>query len=348
MATKPRKMIDHAVELARRLPGSVRRGDRSSTQTPLPEPSQEPSLPQLNIPPRRALPPDPEMVAVPDLVPGTTGLLVWPQTPPAGYLGQLEPAFQDRLAKMWERVSLQDCYFYHRVRLKDGRVIDGTWNLLDGEEEYLGSVPLAGRRVLELGPATGWLTTWMEQQGAKVVGFDLGFDLAPDLIPLPGLDLDQTRRDQVAFLCRVQNAWWFLHREYGLSAQAVYGSIYDLPADIGRFDVSIFGSILLHLRDPFLALYQAALRTDEAIVIVEPLVADKREVDQPLSRWNPTRGANPNGWWTFSPGLFTDMLAILGFPDSTVTYHRQPFRPETNPTGSHFDAAQYTVVARRV
>ena len=63
----------------------------------------------------------------------------------------------------------------------------------------------------------------MEAQGAKVVGFDLGWDLAPDLIPIPGLDLDLTRRDQVAFLCRVQNAWWYLWHEYELKAQTVYG-----------------------------------------------------------------------------------------------------------------------------
>jgi hypothetical protein len=249
---------------------------------------------------------------------------------------------------MWDSVSLPDCYFYHRVRLPDGRTIDGPWNLLGGEREYLGSAPLSGRRVLELGPATGWLTVWMEQQGASVVGFDLGWDLAPDLLPLPGLDLEVTRAAQVAFLCRVQNAWWYLRREYELKAQAVYGPIYDIPSDIGRFDVAIFGSILLHLRDPFLALHQVASRTVEAIVIVEPLVSrDAGEVDHPLARWNPSRTTNPNAWWTFAPGLFTDMLSLLGFPHTTVTYHQQPYRPETNPTGTHVGAPQFTVVGRR-
>lgn len=42
------------------------------------------------------------------------------------------------------------------------------------EADYLGHVNLAGKRVLEIGPASGHLTFWMEAQGAEVVGFDLG------------------------------------------------------------------------------------------------------------------------------------------------------------------------------
>jgi hypothetical protein len=288
------------------------------------------------------------MVRVPELPPGVMPLSVWPQVPPPHYLGQLESAYQDRLAKMWDAVSLSDCYFYHRVRLRDGRIIDGPWNLLDGEDDYLGSVTLSGRRVLEVGPASGWLTIWMEAQGAKVVGFDLGWDLAPDLIPIPGLDLDLTRRDQVAFLCRVQNAWWYLWHEYELKAQTVYGPIYDIPQDIGRFDLAVLGSILHHLRDPFLALSQVAARTDEAIVITETLGSrERQEMDHSIARWNSSRTTNPNAWWTFSPGLFTDMLSVLGFPYTTVTFHQQPYRADANPTAGHIPIPQFTVVGRR-
>jgi len=122
----------------------------------------------------------------------------------------------------------------------------------------------------------------------------------------------------------------------------------DLPADLGRFDISVFGSILLHLRDPFLALSQAAERTDEAVVVVEPLAHDGADLDQPVLRWNPTRGVSPNGWWNLSPGAVTEMLAVLGFPNSTVTYHREPYRPESDPGSCPVDVTNYTVVARRI
>jgi O-methyltransferase len=272
---------------------------------------------------------------------------VWPAEPPPGYLGQLDPEFQRRLAQRWADVRLEDCYFYHCSLLPDGSFVDGPWDLLDNESEYLGGIDLAGRSVLEFGPASGWITVWMAKQGADVVILDLGWDLSTDLIPLAQFELAQTRWEQVAFAGRVENAWWYLRKAYGHSARAVYAPIYDLPADLGRYDVSVFASILLHLRDPFRALEQAAAVTDDTIVVVEPLGVPAEDIDRPILFWNPTESANPNGWWLLTPGVITNMLAILGFPNSTVTYHRQYFRPETAPGSAPVEATLFTVVARR-
>lgn len=306
----------------------------------------EGTRPELPIPPLRHIP-EVATIEPPPLPEGRERLTVWPDTPPPGYLGQLEPEGQKRLAERWAGVRLEDCFFYHRSALPDGRVIEGPWNLIGGESEYLGGIDLDGRRVLELGPASGWLTVWMEQRGAHVVGFDLGWDAQPDLLPLPGLDLDRMRADHIRTVSHVQNAWWFLQHAYGLTAEAVYGSIYDLPADIGRYGVSVFGSILLHLRDPFQALYQAAQRTDEAIVVVEPLRHGPLEAYQPIVNFNITRGGSPNGWWGLSPGAVVDMLGVLGFPAATLSFHRQPYRPENNPVEGATSVINYTVVARR-
>ena len=340
----------------RRLPEPVARVLRPPAQRlallwappPPPPPAPEPPpVPALPIAPLRPIPAQPVPTEVPPLPEGRERLTVWPEPPPPGFLGQLEEGFQKELADRWAGVTLEDCYFYHSSALPDGRLIEGAWNLIGGESEYLGGVPLAGRRVLELGPASGWLTVWMEQQGARVVGFDLGWDVQPDLLPLQQFDLDKMRADHITLVSHVQNAWWFLRRAYGLKAQAAYGSIYDLPADLGRFDVSVFGSILLHLRDPFQALQQAAQRTDEAMVVVEPLRHPPEQVDQPVIMWNITRSASPTGWWGLSPGTVVDMLGVLGFPDATVTYHRQPYRPENNPVEGSTSMVNYTVVARR-
>ena len=61
---------------------------------------------------------------------------------------------------------------------------------------------------------------------------------------------------------RVRNSWWYSHQRLGSHAQVVYGDIYRLPSDIGRFDVATFGSILMHLSRPFAAL---ALRPSKAL-----------------------------------------------------------------------------------
>ena len=270
----------------------------------------------------------------------------WPAEPPPGYLGQLEPEFQRELAERFADVRLEDCYFYHSVLLPDGRFVLGPWDLIDNESAYLGGIDLAGKTVFEYGPASGWLTHWMTQQGADVVIIDIGWDLQPDLIPLANLDLVQKRIEQVARASQVVNSWWFVQKAYGNSARAIYAPIYDLPSDLGRFDVSIFGSILLHLRDPYMALQQAAAVTDEAIVVVEPLIVPPEDIDRSVLTFNPTRGANPNGWWLLSPGVIKDMLNVLGFPDATVSYHRQRYLPEHHPELED-EVALYTVVARR-
>ena len=272
--------------------------------------------------------------------------MAWPADPPPGYLGQLDPEFQRQLAGRWADVRLEDCYFYHSVLFPDGSFVRGPWDLIDNESEYLGGIDLAGRSVLEYGPASGWLTVWMTQQGAEVVIIDIGWDLSTDLIPLATFDLEQTRREQVARAGQVVNSWWYVRKAYGHSARAIYAPVYDLPSDVGRYDVSTFGSILLHLRDPFMALQQAAAVTDDAIVVVEPLVVPAEDVDRPVLFWNPSHSTNPNAWWLLPPGVITDMLEVLGFPNATVSYHRQYYIPETNPELAD-EVTFYTVVARR-
>jgi O-methyltransferase len=330
-----------AVKLGRRLPKPVSRKLRPLYLKISKGP--DPSITPIAIPPRRPLGPDPVFVSAPPH--GRHSLQVWPKPPPADYLGQLEPEFQQVLASQWGGVQLADCYFYHRILLKDGRGIEGTWNLIGGEDDYLGGARVEGRRVLELGPATGWLTNWMERRGATVVGFDVGWDLCQDMIPLPHHSPDELRSSAVFGACVTQNSWWYVHRELGLSAKAVYGSIYDLPRDIGRYDVAVFGSILLHLRDPFRALEQAAQRTDEAIVVVEPLTPDLIGHGT-VARWNPTGGANATGWWNHSPSVVVSMLGVLGFPKATISYHQHPYRADDS-DGPPVDVPSFTVVARR-
>jgi O-methyltransferase len=271
---------------------------------------------------------------------------VWPAEPPPGYRGQLEPEFQSELAKRWADVRLEDCYFYHSVLFPDGTFVKGPWDLIDNESSYLGGIDLAGRSVLEYGPASGWLTQWMSTQGADVVIIDIGWDLSTDLIPLATIDLDETRTVQVARAGQVVNSWWYVRNAFGHSARAVYAPVYNLPPDLGRYDVSVFGSILLHLRDPFLALQQAAAVTDDAIVVIEPMVTAPEVIGRPVLIWNPSKSTNPNGWWLLPPGVITDMLDVLGFPNATVSYHRQFYVPETDADLAG-EVLYYTVVARR-
>lgn len=303
--------------------------------------------PELPIQPRHISTPRRPPLTVPQPNPSWHPLDIWSGGPPPGYLGQLDQTFQSQLAERWSRVQLEECYFYHYVRLPDGNYIAGPWDLIDNESEYLGGIHLDGRTVIEFGPATGWLTFWMTQHGADVVALDLGWDLAPDLLPLNGVDFLTMRTQQKEFAARVINSWWYLRRQWGHSARAVYAPIYDLPADIGQYHTSVFGSILMHLRDPFRALEQGASVTTDTMVVVERLNVPPADVDKSLMLWNPTRGTNPNGWWFMTPTVVADMLAVVGFPKTTISYNRQIYLPPEAPDSEPIEAVNFTVVGRR-
>jgi hypothetical protein len=263
-------------------------------------------------------------------------------------LGQLDPAFQAGLARDRSHVTVEDCNFYHTSVLSNGEVVEGPWDLRGVEGSYLGGVNVAGERVLELGPATGALTWFMEDEGAEVVGFDVGFDVCGDILPSPELD---PREQQVNYLSEaivpVQNSWWYLHRDRRSLAKVAYGNIYALPGDLGTFDTALFGAILLHLRDPFLALQQAAARTTRRIVVTDVLQDPTLDPEQNVSRFGSAGLSNLSIWWTLTPEGVRHMLRFLGFDCQTTTFstHRHHVAHDMNQPPIEMN--MFTVVAER-
>src|SRR5689334_17854377 len=82
--------------------------------------------------------------------------------------------------------DLADCYFYHTMELPGHGVIEGRdWDLRRGVDEYLGKVDFDGQRVLEIGPASGFLTFEMEKRGAEVVSVEVTAEHGWDFVPYP-------------------------------------------------------------------------------------------------------------------------------------------------------------------
>ena len=134
-------------------------------------------------------------------------ILSWPTFPPEHYLGQLHLDFQAQLHKERACLTRDDCLFYHCMDLPDGEVVSGPWDLRGREGVYLGDVAFEGARVLELGPASGALTYFMERRGADVVAFDVGYDVGIDLHPHPGnADMRKLRLDHARLVGEVQNS----------------------------------------------------------------------------------------------------------------------------------------------
>jgi hypothetical protein len=221
--------------------------------------------------------------------------------------------------------DLSDCFFYHTVELPEYGVIEGEWDLRRGIRDYLGGVDVAGKRVLEIGTSSGFVCFHMESAGADVVAYDLSDAHMIDVVP-NRCDLARFGREFKLHIRRLNNAYWLSHGANKSRARVVYGSVYDIPPAIGPVDISTFGCVLLHLRDPFLALQNALRLTRETAIITEPLWSADRfaRYTTPCMEFLP----DPNDtspvvtWWFLSPAVVQKFLAMLGFEESSVTTSR--------------------------
>ncbi len=245
---------------------------------------------------------------------------------------------------------IEDCDFYHWMDIPEHGTVKGKWDLRGVVDAYLGHVDFAGKRVLELGPASGFLTFEMEKRGAEVISYDIGPDQEWDMVPHSRYDYQKRIEEFKEYCWKMQNAYWFAHRAHRSRAKVVYGSIYHIPAEIGPVDIAAVCGILLHLRDPFGAL-QSALRLVRETVIVTDLApsrtvrlpAEKNMIRQVFSAFKGLllrRRGNPHQvdvpymrflpdfrvvdgkdvWWRFSPAIIVNFLGILGFEKTRVTY----------------------------
>ena len=250
--------------------------------------------------------------------------------------------------------SIEECDFYHCMEIPGDGVVKGKWDLRDGVDEYLGGVNFKGKRILEIGTASGFLCFEMEKRGGEVVSFDIGENAEWDVVPFIQYDYKGTIQRFKKFNEGLKNAYWYAHKAYNSKAKVIYGSVYDIPNSIGMVDIGTFCSILLHLRDPFRAL-QSGLRLVREKVIITDLAPSHnfvyshrhflRFISSLVQRYiffqknafvqrkmaymellPNFRTLEPkDAWWSLSPEIIVNFLGILGFEQTQITYHTQKF-----------------------
>jgi hypothetical protein len=258
--------------------------------------------------------------------------------------------------------DLSECAFYHAMDLPGYGFVDGPWDLRAGVDSYLGSVDFDGKRVLELGTADGYLSFHIEHCGGEVISHDLSERDRWDVVPyarayssaanagaqgregqpgewIPSWVSDSTA-DQKATMRRLNNAYWLAHRAFQSRARLVHKDIYSVPSAIGPVDVAVFGAILLHTRDPFLALAHNLQLTRETVIVTDALGFFRlptplrwarsllpRQLRRPIMRFFPDwrTGSGMDGWWRLTPEVVQAFIGVLGFERSRVTSHLQPY-----------------------
>lgn len=219
--------------------------------------------------------------------------------------------------------DLSQCHFYHTMDLPEG-TIHGDWDLRPVIQSYLGNVDVRGKRVLDIGTATGFLSFHCERSGAKeVVSFDaIGGGVTQDGLP------DQFKM--------VKNSYWYCYKRLGSNCNVVYGDVYNLEVD-GLFDIAILGSILLHLENPYGAIRNAA-RVAKTIIVTDghwPHHTTEHLIFRP---------SFPviDDWWHLPHQTVSKMLKCVGFIPGEPIFLRATGTKEYK----HVDL--YSIVAHKI
>ncbi|MDX6643940.1 MAG: tRNA (mo5U34)-methyltransferase [Solirubrobacteraceae bacterium] len=220
--------------------------------------------------------------------------------------------------------------WYHTMELAPGVVTPG-WFDLRPIVERMPWPDVRGKRCLDVGTWDGFLAFELERRGAsEVVCTDLSDDSQWDWTP----DLRQSGPEVMAAFAGPEKGRGFAiaRQALGSSVQRVESSIYDLSADtVGRFDVVVCGSLLLHLRDPLRAL--EALRS-----VCEGVLLSAEEVRLGLSVRHPQRPlAELDGhrvqWWLPNVAGHRRMVMAAGFEIERATRpYSIPFGPSHPPS----------------
>ena len=262
----------------------------------------------------------------------------------------------DRNSFETPRTNLQrdDCDFYHTMEIPGCGIVNGMWDLRGKEAAYLGGVRFHGKRVLEIGAASGHLSFWMEGRGAEVIAFDLSEEMDWDAVPYGGEVDPKYREKRREHIRRLHNGFWFAHAAHRSKVEVVYGHASRLPAAIGPVDIATFCCVLLHLKDPFMALQSSLRLTRETVVVTEPLsrlsLLPRWPSIWPSLKWffkprivfhpDPDLRLPLDSWWQFSPACIMAFLGVLGFGCFQVSFHRQRTKMGK--------ASLFTVVGRRL
>jgi SAM-dependent methyltransferase len=220
---------------------------------------------------------------------------------------------------------LEDCFFYHAMELPELGLVRGHWDLRGRFDDYVGRVETAGKSVLDVGAATGFLSFEAEQKGAsRVLSFDQSDAAQQAFLPFKDkLHFKDPKRWAEQYGAEIEqwkNAYWLCHRLLDSKAEVYYGDIYDLPGELGQFEIAIVGSVLEHLSDQITALASIARLTKETIIIFSPLL----QTDDPIARFE-ARVSHPEAdftWWTYSLGVYREVFAMLGFRIAKVSHSK--------------------------
>jgi tRNA (mo5U34)-methyltransferase len=203
-----------------------------------------------------------------------------------------DPQFHKLTQDQVSRLSKKD--WYHSIRLPDGQIIPGliTVEALELRVRRFGiPADLRGKRVLDIGAATGWNSFEMERRGANVVAVDC-------------VEYEEFRT--AAQLLNSKVDYCILDMEE------------ITPQTVGTFDYVLFFGVLYHLRHPLLGLERLCSVTRDTAFVESYVYDGKVPVDEPgpqlMEFYETTElGGQIDNWFGPSTGCMMAMCRSAGF-----------------------------------
>jgi tRNA (mo5U34)-methyltransferase len=216
---------------------------------------------------------------------------------------------------MTTQEDAQAYYWYHCIRLGD-YITDGDYDMDKVLHHYRIPQDLHGKKVLDVGRASGYFSFLMEERGAEVVATDLPSYLNWDFV---GGDTTVEERSNLIgseaqfTKHHILGAFDFAHQFKMSQVKSKLINVYDLSPEAvgGRFDLVFCGSLLSHLRDPILALERLYSVTGDQLILSCPIF--NQHEGSPLMALVGTADSDRRSWWVPNLTCATEMLKCANF-----------------------------------
>ena len=200
--------------------------------------------------------------------------------------------------------------WYHTIELPGGEVTPGWYDTRRIAQHVPWPGLVCGGRCLDVGTFDGFWAFEMERRGGReVVAVDLDDPMRLDW----SFDQRPTGPEGIA-RWGSERGPGFAHAAAALGSRVIRRnrSVYDLsPAEDGEFDVVFCGALLLHLRDPVLALERMRSVCRGVLVLAESLDPRLELVapTMPVAYLHPTK----DEWWVANSRGLMQMVEMAGF-----------------------------------
>jgi 2-polyprenyl-3-methyl-5-hydroxy-6-metoxy-1,4-benzoquinol methylase len=215
-------------------------------------------------------------------------------------------------------------HFYHSFSLSNGVTIAGDWNMSPTIGEYR-FPPLRGRRVLDIGPASGWFSFWMEAQGADVTVVETrgygDFDVygVHSYTGAAGRPPERQLDGKPIHYGPASPSFWAMHDILESKVKYVNGRIYEVsPALFSEpFDLVFIGALLPHLRDPIGAL-RAARSVCKGVCIATASTWTEHDESPTPVQMLPYTHIDKISWWLPNKAAYDHWFKAAGFSSVDV------------------------------